>query len=101
MFFATIKLHKLPLPYNEGPCVLSRESSENGRSRVANHAVHRVGGRPWGGVEPRAPRGSNGPQNSSPREWGSTRSSLVGSSGRGVWVPCTDGASLCPWCNGC
>ena len=45
-------------PLRGALCVLrSPESSENGRSRVANHAAHKVGGRPWRGVEPRAPGG--------------------------------------------
>ena len=57
------------------------------------------GGRPLRGMEPRAPRGSNGPENPSPREWGSTGSSLVGSSGRGVWVPWQQHATMSvqPW----
>ncbi len=82
-------------------CFEARESSDNGRLRVANHAAHRVGGGPGGDVEPRAPRGSTAPENPSPREWGSTGSSLVGSSGRGVWVPCSsvgiqsEAAELC------
>ena len=49
---------------------------------------HTGRGEALGGRGAPGPEGSTAPENPSPREWGSTGSSLVGSSGRGVWVPC-------------